>query len=129
MSFANIPRERWLQTLRWAARIFSVLLFLLWGAFFIEHLSWFRGQESPPLWVWFLQAVHLVLLLSFLAALRWEVLGCCSSIISALIFFAQVADRNFLPFFGVSIVPALLFLLCHWLERTPAASPWKGGLT
>ena len=129
MNLPVLHRDNLVKAMRWAARLFSVLLLLLWGAFFIEHLSWFGGQAKPPLFVWLLQALHLVLLLSFLAVLRWEVIGSWFIIGSALVFFAQTASRNFLPFFGISILPAVLFLLCYWQERTAVSPDWKGRVT
>jgi hypothetical protein len=112
--------ERVVKMLRWVARIASILLFALWGAFFIEHISWFLSQPKPPLFVWLLQVLHLLLLLGFIIALRWEVAGSLLIVSSALVFFAQTAGANFLLFFALTIIPAALFLLCWWQERTPS---------
>lgn len=121
----NSPTNRHnplVKTLRWAARIASILLFALWGAFFIEHVSWFIAQPRPPLFVWLFQLLHLLLLLGFVVALRWEVAGSLLIIGSALVFFALTAGANFLLFFAVTIIPAVLFLFCWWQEHRPSSS-------
>ncbi|MDX2029293.1 MAG: hypothetical protein SF339_01390 [Blastocatellia bacterium] len=113
---------------RWIARAFSIVLFLVWGAFFVEHLSWFFGSgERPPANVWLLQAVHLLLLVGLLLALKWEVAGSVLIILSALVFFSQAAGERFLLMYTVTIVPAVLFLVCWWRTRgaSPTQSPGK----
>ena len=98
---------------RRVARVLSVVLFALWGAFFIEHLSWFTvAGQWPPASVWMLQAAHLFLLAGLLLSLKWEVLGSSLVIACAFVFFSQAAGERFLPFFGVTIFPAILFLVC-----------------
>lgn len=108
---------------RWVARAISIVLFLFFGAFFVEHLSWFFSSEgSPPAIVWLLQGVHLLMLVGFLLALKWEAAGSVLITVSSLIFLSQAAGERFLPLFAITIVPALLFLTCWWKERRQQTS-------
>ena len=103
---------------RWIARAISIVLFLVFGAFFVEHLSWFFGSgERPPAIVWMLQGVHFLMLAGFLIALKWEAAGSVLIAVSSLIFLSQAAGERFLPLFAITIVPALLFLTCWWKSR------------
>jgi hypothetical protein len=103
--------------LRWIARVLAVCLLLFWGAFFVEHLSWFFGSlpRTPPFRIWVAQGLHLLMLVGFILALKWELTGSVLVAVSALLFFSQVAGKNFFIFFPVTIVPALLYLYC-WLK-------------
>ena len=109
----------------WSGRVLAVVLFAFWGAFFVHHLAWFLhpGQGLPPARVWLLQLVHLVLLAGLLTLLRWEIPGGLLTIAAALVFFAAVAGRNFLLFFGVTILPVLLILLGRLLQGQAATNP------
>lgn len=106
---------------RWIARGLCLLLFLLWGAFFIEHLEWFsNAAQKPPLSVWLLQGMHLLLLVGLLVSLRWEAVGSALVFLSGALFFSQTAGLKTLPLVGLTIVPALLFAFCWWWERRHA---------
>ena len=62
-----------LRIVCWTARILALGLFLLWGAFFLEHVKeWFMhpGQESPPIWVGSRNLAHLAILLGLVALLE-----------------------------------------------------------
>ncbi len=113
----NLLGNRLGETLRFIANTCCLLLFILWGAFFIEHLSWFGSEPTPPTEVWLLQLVHLLMLIGLLVALKWKKIGSGMIIGSALIFFSQTAGQYFLPFFLVTIIPAVLFLISWWLEN------------
>ncbi len=119
-----------LPVVRWTARGLSVLLFLLWGAFFVEHLEWFfNAPQRPPLSVWLLQGLHLLMLVGLLIALRWELAGSLLVIVSGALFFSQTSGRAALPFIGLTVIPALSFAFCWWWERQhapPAPPEWKG---
>src|SRR5262245_18715886 len=102
---------------RWAARVLGTGLFLFWGAFFLAHLEWFRDpRQLPPPWVIGVYGLHFLMLLGFLLAWRWELLGGVLILASALPFFA-VASRNFALYAGVTAVPAVLWLYCGWQAR------------
>jgi hypothetical protein len=99
--------------LRWTARVWGTGLFLLWGAFFVQHLEWFANPHHlPPLWVVMLMGFHLAMLIGFLAAWRWEVLGGCVVLVSSLVFFSATAGTNAAWFLLLNSVPAILWLLC-----------------
>ncbi len=114
-----------ISIVRLAARILSVMLFLLWGAFFIEHLSWFTaiGGSAPPAKVWLLQAVHFLLLVGYLVSLKWEKVGSIIVVISAVIFFSAAAGINAIPFVIVSVFPVLLFMYCWMKGDNKPATP------
>ena len=64
-----------LAIVSWTARLMALGLFLLWGAFFVEHMQeWFLhpAQGFPPPWVWGGQLAHLVLLIGLLMLVRWD---------------------------------------------------------
>jgi hypothetical protein len=119
----NRSHDSTIHFVRRIARAISIVLFLMFGAFFVEHLSWFFGSEGtpasngPPAIVWLLQGVHLLMLIGFLVALKWEAAGSVLIVVSSLIFLSQTAGERFLPLFAITIVPALLFLTCWWKSR------------
>ena len=50
---------------KWSGRAVALLLFLFWGAFFLEHLfGWFLRADHryPPAWVWIAQGLHFTML-------------------------------------------------------------------
>lgn len=104
---------------RTAARILSLLLFLLWGAFFIEHLSWFSTESlnTPPVRIWLAQGAHLLLLVGYLVSLRWERTGSVLITVNAVLFFGYAAGTNAVPFIIVSLFPVMLYAYC-WHRQT-----------
>ena len=110
-------------TLRWIARVTGLALFVLWGAFFVEHLNEFTiSQHFPPPSVWLIQSIHLAFLLGYLIALKWEITGSVLIIIGSAIFFAAAAGSNFLPFFIITIMLALIYLFCSWQSKSPLST-------
>lgn len=105
--------------IRTIARVMSILLFGLWGSFFVEHLSWFGSvaENPPPVSVWILSTGHFILLVSYLVALKWEYIGSLSMTLSAIFFFSFAAGSNAFPFIIVSIFPAMLFFFCRMREK------------
>lgn len=108
-----------IHVVRLAARILSGALFLLWGAFFVEHLSWFGSvpSENPPLHVWLLSLLHFTLLVGYAVTLKWEKTGSAIMSVSAVLFFSFAAGVNAIPFIIVSIFPAMLYAYCWMKER------------
>ena len=105
---------RWLiPALRWLARVWAGLLFLFWGAFFVEHTAeWFvRGGDWPPLDVSLLHAAHFVMLVGFITGWRWELLGGVLALGGAMLFFPQAGGKNATLFTLVSIGPAILWIV------------------
>ena len=120
-----------LAIVSWTARLMALGLFLLWGAFFVEHMQeWFLhpAQGFPPPWVWGGQLAHLVLLIGLLMLVRWQLAGSIVTILGALAFFGGLivlAGARSLPmiaFLAVTITPALLSLGC-WFVRHHASGP------
>lgn len=113
-----MPKQSIINVLHWSARSTSIVLFLFWGAFFVEHLPWFFNPTArPPAWVWTLQALHMLLLIGFIISLKWKLAGSLLVVVCALIFTSQAAGKGFLPLFSISIIPAALNLVCWWIER------------
>jgi hypothetical protein len=104
--------------LTWTGRVLNGLLFLLWGAFFLEHLGWFSNPAQwPPAHVFLLQMAHLALLLGLLATFRWDLAGSLAVILSALAFFPFAAGRKAPLFIFGTVAPSLLLLLRHFLRN------------
>jgi hypothetical protein len=116
----------------WTARLLALGLFLLWGAFFVEHVQeWFLhpAEGFPPSWVWGLQLAHLVLLVGLLMLLRWELAGAIVAIVGAVAFFGGLIIiagagplSKMIVFLAVTLIPALMSLGC-WYARHHASGP------
>jgi hypothetical protein len=96
------------------------LLFLFWGAFFVEHLGeWFLagGASGPPPWVWMAQAAHFGMLLALVATVAWTWPGALATVATTALFFAIIGYRGF-PFLAlINLAPILCFALAR-LFRT-----------
>jgi hypothetical protein len=101
--------DRLTFAVRWIARGLSLALVLLWGAFFIEHLSWFGSPEKPPLRVWLLVGLHFLMLVGYLVTLRWERTGSVIAGASAVTFFTLAAGRYAPWFILLGLVPLALY--------------------
>lgn len=108
--------------LRWSARLVAVLLFLLWGAFFVEHTGDYFSHPGklPPPWVLGLHGLHFALLVGLLIGWRWELAGGLLVVAATLTFFPMVAGVRAGWFIAVTIIPGILWLICAW--RTAAAT-------
>lgn len=93
-------------------------MFLLWGAFFVEHMQeWFSNpRQLPPPKVFAIVGLHLAMLLGLLAGWRWEVAGGLVTIVFAAAFFYFAAGRGFVPFTAITAMPGFLWLLCAALS-------------
>jgi len=103
----------------WFARISAVLLLLLWGSFFIDHLTeWFKISGPRPPWtVIVIQMLHFLLLLGYILVLKWRFFGSLLILGSAAAFFGSIGGSAMASFFVVSILPAGLFLLVYYFEK------------
>jgi hypothetical protein len=120
MSIQNTD-QRLITLLRWIARIWGIALLLFWGAFFVEHLTWFADPHRlPPAFVFLMQGIHLAMLVGLVLAWRWELLGGTIVLVSSLAFFSQTAGANFALFFATSAVPAVMWIYCGWAARRKA---------
>jgi len=111
--------------IRWLARVLAVCVFLLWGAFFVEHLQeWFIQPypQLPPLKVCAGMALHFLLLAGLIIALRWELVGSLAVIVTAFAFFYDKAGSRFPVLFGLTVLPALLLAFCWWQDRRTATA-------
>jgi membrane-bound ClpP family serine protease len=106
------------KLLRWISRSLAAILFLLWGAFFIEHMGYFFTQPGPPFFVYAAQFFHLTLLVGYLVSLRWEAPGTILILIGAIVFFAIIQATTGIIFCLISIIPAVLFVVLRfWTGR------------
>lgn len=103
----------------WFGRITAMLLFLLWGAFFVEHLTeWFKDAgHLPPRSVFLIQFFHLLMLVGYIAVFKWKILGSSLIILGAFIFFVSLGAKAMLAFFAISIIPAVIFLFVFYFEK------------
>lgn len=104
---------------KWSGRATALLLFLFWGAFFVEHLTeWFlRGDgRYPPAWVWGQQFFHFVMLVGLGMMLRWEKAGAVVMAIGTVAFFSCVGFRGFPGIALINLVPIGCFGI-HWLTE------------
>lgn len=117
------PHSDHIKAFRTTARVFSIVLFMLWGSFFVEHLSWFvtESMNTPPIRIWVIQAGHFLLLVGYLVSLKWERIGSVLIILNAIFFFSYAAGKNAVPFIIVSAFPVMLYSYCwvkqrHWTK-------------
>lgn len=119
MSNKNVIR----QIGKWGGRLASLLLFLLWGAFFVEHLrEWFLTGASkyPPAGVWLGMALHFLMIAGFALMLRWDRIGGIVALLFTIAFFTfiSVSAHRFFPASLVNVVPFALFSL-YWFVPGP----------
>ncbi len=104
-------------TIRWAARVATVPIFLFWGAFFLEHFSWFSNPSNlPPIQIFLMTGVHGLILAGLAISWKWETVGSILTIAAAAAFFSQAAGNNFILFTALTSIPAIMFLVLHILE-------------
>jgi hypothetical protein len=104
---------------KWGGRLTALLVLLLWGAFFVEHLSeWFLRADGryPPTWVWVQQAFHFAMLAGLALMLKWDRLGTVVMLAASIMFFGFIGLRNFSYFALINLVPVALFSV-YWLAR------------
>jgi hypothetical protein len=122
------PGRRRLTVVRWIARVSAAALFLLWGAFFVEHLGWFADFRSlRPASVTMIQGFHLMFLIGLVLGWRFELLGAGLVVAGAVAFFSQTADENFPLFAAVTSLPAFLWFYCGWRSRRNRTRRDAGG--
>jgi len=108
------------MVIRWLARVLAVCLLVFFGAFFVEHvLEWFIRPfpQHPPLRVCVGMALHFLLLVGLLIALRWELAGSLMVIVTAFAFLHDKTGSGFPLIFGLTALPVLLLLFCWWHDR------------
>jgi hypothetical protein len=97
----------------------NLVLFILWGSLFVEHIAWFLPPlPAPPLYVWVGQTIHLSLLVSYILSFWKEKLASAGMILFSFMFFVLLIGRTGgVVFFLLSSLPAGLFALCWLLKR------------
>lgn len=106
--------------LLWLARAMVVGVFLLWGAFFVEHTQeWFIAPfpKHPPLKVCIGQAEHLLMLIGLLVSFRWPRVGAVWVALAAFAFFVDKTGALFPVFFGITLLPVLLLVWATMWQR------------
>jgi hypothetical protein len=102
-----------IRVIRWGARIWGTGAALFWGAFFVEHLSWFvGGSATPALRVWLMQGLHFAMIAGLLAAWRHEGVAGAVALVASVVFLASVAGPRFWLFVAITVPPALAFIYC-----------------
>ncbi len=108
--------------IRWTARVLGFLVFLFWGAFFVEHLvEWFSDPSNlPPMRVFLMQGLHFLMLAGFIISWKWEIPGAVLIIAASGIFFFNASGGTggmFMLFWGITAVPAILHIVAWELYR------------
>ena len=126
---------------KWSGRLTALLLFLFWGAFFVEHLSeWFlrAGGRFPTAWVWVQQLFHFAMLVGLGMMVKWDKLGSAVMLAGTVAFFAGIGVGEFPWIALINLVPVGCFgvyWLSEWRPRTGIAGaqgfrrPQKANLT
>jgi hypothetical protein len=109
-----------LRLIRTTARLMSILLFLIWGLFFISHLYWFFPPEpTPPVEVWFGQAILLGLVISYPFSFWKEKTAAILMTVCALFFFfIVVGSGGAIAYFLLSILPAVFLFIANRLKKS-----------
>lgn len=111
-------------TLRWAARILTIPVFLFWGAFFLEHMAWFSDPSKlPPIHVFLSMGAHGLILVGLALSWKWEKIGSIVTIAAAAVFFAKAAGPNFILFTALTSIPSIMFLVLRYIESRGPAVP------
>jgi hypothetical protein len=95
----------------WAARISALLLFLLWGAFFVEHLQeWFLRSDGqrPPQQVWIAQVLHWVMLVGLALVAFYPKAGAMITVAGTVLFFSWIGFKEFPYIALLNLIPVIL---------------------
>jgi hypothetical protein len=107
---------------RWIGRTLAILLALFWGAFFLEHLSWFANPANglPPTRVWIAQALHGVMIAGLLVMSWKDKPGTAFTIVATASFFTWIGMKSF-PFLALlNLLPIAFFAVSWSLPRAPS---------
>lgn len=106
-------------TVRWIGRIFSVVLFLLMGAFFIEHLNLVASQQDQVAYGFVLNLFfHFGLLCGYLVSLRWEKFGSVLIVLFSLLFLIYLRMPRQFWFFFLTFISPVYFYGYIWFRET-----------
>jgi hypothetical protein len=104
----------------WLAQICALLLFLFWGAFFLDHLQeWFLRQDGqlPPSSVWLGQLLHLAMLLGLGLTIFRPAWGAMVSVVATVLFFSAIGYKGF-PYIALLNLPPVIFAALYTAMRT-----------
>ncbi|MGO8929182.1 MAG: hypothetical protein ACLQU3_20135 [Limisphaerales bacterium] len=113
--------NRTVKTVRWFARILSLLIILFWGIFIVgSFLDSIRGgHPSGPLSMH--DRIGFTLMLAWLLGLalawRWELAGAALTLAAVLIHAFFINPRVVEGLGMLPPITALLFVLCWWVGR------------
>jgi len=113
--------NRTARTVRWIARILSVLIILFWGIFIVgSFVSSIRGEHSSgPLSMH--DRIGLTLMFAWLLGLalawKWELVGAALTLAAILIHAFFINPRVVEGLGMLPPITALLFLFCWWTGR------------
>jgi hypothetical protein len=117
MAFSTSARSILVFSGKWGGRATAVLLFVFWGAFFVEHLSeWFlnAGGHYPPAWVWRQMFAHFAMLAGLALMWKWDRLGSLVVSIATVGFFGGIELSSFPYIALLNLIPVVLFSL-RWI--------------
>jgi hypothetical protein len=119
MSLQTAFRSTLARTCKWGGRVTALVLFLFWGAFFVEHLSELLrhsdGQYAPG-WVWRQQFAHFAMLAGLAIMLKWERIGSLVLVIATIGFFAGIGFPGFPYIALLNLIPVVLCSL-YWMAE------------
>ena len=101
-------------------RSLSALIFLFWGAFFVEHLAeWFLRSDGqlPPPFVWAAQFLHLTMLLAFGWSVFRPLSGSFAILLTSAAFFGCI--RAFPSIALINLAPVAM-AWTNWLLKPVA---------
>jgi heme O synthase-like polyprenyltransferase len=104
----------------WIGRSLSGMLFLLLGAFFLEHLLPLLAGGAPAEgrgFLWLVQIIHLFLLLGYLISMRYALIGSLFIIVFGSIFFILTANGPSLWLFLFTSNSPVFFYAYGWLRK------------
>lgn len=105
-------------TIRWIGRIFCVILFLLMGAFFVEHLSLASTQSGEIASGFVLNLLfHFGLLCGYLVSLRWEKAGSVMIVLFSLLFLIYLRIPRQFWFFFLTFISPVYFYGYVWFRQ------------
>jgi hypothetical protein len=105
---------------KWGGRVTAFLLFLFWGAFFIEHLSeWFIRSDGiyPPPGVWISQIFHGLMIAGLLLMLRWHKAGTILLLAGTIGFFGSIGEMDLIPLSLINLVPVAFFTMYQFAQK------------
>jgi len=114
-----ITRNTLSLVFKWLGRGVALLLFLFWGAFFVEHVAeWLILQgHLPPARVLIAMVFHGAMLVGLLMMLRWFSSGSAVTVLATIAFFSTIGMRHFPVLALINLVPIISLAIAFLLSR------------